>query len=705
MVQTHQRIVTRRAPPRRQSRAWQILALFLLFLVLGLTVVRDCLTDAPAQQAIAEADPDSVSAATVEPRPRAVTPVKTQTPATLKVDIEDEPEERGPAAPQPVKVAVKDEPEEGGAPTEVGPDVPVDPTPLISYDYELKTMRVGITAKVKTKDGEQVEKRITYRQDGSTNSTRLRVDFVDSELAPPDGLWKTRKQTLPDDPHSGGRLRTQSVFFQGLRKIQVTQLVEVVPSKQPVEVAPGVRKRLLDTVLVHYLIENKDNKAHRVGLRAMVDTFIGDNDGVPFAVPGLGEMVNTYKDFTDVARTGGQIPEYVQALEVPDLQNPGTVARMTLKLGGRFESPNRVSLTRWPLGDLPPGKPLKWDVPLKEMQDDSAVAIYWNERLLEPGARRKMGYGYGLGAVSSSEGGGKLGITLGGDFEPGQVFTVTTYVTNPIPGQTVELSLPEGLQNQDQARLPVPDGKGAPPTSIVTWKVKVLQTGEFRIRVTSSSGISQSKTITIARASGGHFTLTLDGSFAPGETFSAKAQVAEPLPGQTLKLILPPGLERVGGQESEAVPAPMGGDKGSTVAWQVKVRTPGKHVLRVQSSTGLIQTKTLSIDPEAGRFVIDIEPTTGLAPGKDITVIARVTNPLQGQTLTLVLPDPKLRREEGEATQSVPPLPPGTREGTVTVSWRVRILDQGQLPVRVHSSTDITKGKIIRVSPSGIFGS
>jgi len=688
-----------RIGPRRKQVGWkQLLPLLLLLLLLGSITFRDAATDAPLQNIVEEGDSSAKIQAAAPPDKSPAAVPKSAEAKSLKVDIQDEPEERGPEAPQPVKVAIRDEPEEGGAPMDTGPEIPVDPTPLIDYAYELKTLRVGITAlKVRARDGTVAVKQITYRKDGSTNNTGLKVNGSDGELAPPDGSWRIRKQALPDDPKGLAVKRTQSIFKRG--NIEVAQIVEVVASKQPVEVAPGVRKRQLDTVLVRYVIENKDAKSHRVGMRVMVDTLIGENDGVPFAVPGEG-MVTTSANYTDETRASKQIPDFVQALEVPDLQNPGTVAHMTFKLGGRMEPPNRVSLTHWPYSKY------QWDVPVKDMDGDSAVAIYWNERLLEPGQRRVLGYAYGLGGVTSTEGGGKLGITLGGSFEPGQVFTVTTYVTNPIPGQMLELTAPEGLQIQDKVRLPVPDGKGSPPTSIVTWKVKVLQTGEFRIRVTSSTGTSQSKTIAIARPSGGRFVLELSGSFEPGQVFTARADVTDPLPGQTLKLVLPAGLERAGGQEVEPVPVPMGAEKGavSAVEWKVKVRTPGKHLLRVQSSTGLIQTKTITIDPEAGRFVIDIEPTRDLAPGKDFSVIARVTNPLPGQRLTLQLPD-KLSLQEGEQTQAVPALPMGMREGTTTVTWRVRILDHGRLPVRVQSSTGVTRAKTIILSgPGTIFG-
>jgi hypothetical protein len=683
--------VVRSRGRRKGGRARHLLPLLLLLLLLGGLSVWDGVRGPPRRYDVAVVEGDHADKKGAESGAHdqgpAVGKDKHGHPVVpIKVDIQDEPEERGPDAIQPVKVAIKDEPEEGGGPVAPGADVPVDPTPLIDYAFENKTQRVGITAlRVRNRDGTFSAKKITFREDGSTGNTRLKIDSREGDLAPPNGTWIVRRQELPNDPAAKKWKRTKSVFKKG--NIEVTQVVEVVPSKQPVEIAPGVRKRQLDTVLVRYLIENKDETAHRIGLRVMVDTLIGDNDGVPFTIPGMPGMVDTKADFRDSARAGVQIPDFIQALEVPDLQNPGTVAHMTLKVGGRVENPNRVSLTRWPLSNCP------WEVPLKDMEGDSAVAIYWNEMLVDPGGRRELGYGYGLGGVTSTEGGGKLGITLGGSFEPGQVFTVTTYVTNPVPGQVLTLELPPGLEVQGDARATVPAGQGSPPTSIVTWKAKVLQTGEHRIRVASSTGISQSKTITISPSNAGRFTLALDGSFEPGQAFNVRATVTDPPAGQTLTLKLPPGLERVGGQEIEKVP-PAAGDKSgtSTVPWKVKVRDAGKHAVRVVSSTGLAQTKTITIDREPGRFILDL--AGDIAPGKDFTVLAKVSSPVKGQQLTLNLPD-KLSLREGERTQAVPA---AMGDGTSTVSWRVRVHDHGRLPVRVQSSTGVTRAKTITLS-------
>src|SRR5262249_38086302 len=130
--------------------------------------------------------------------------------------------------------------------------------------------------------------------------------------------------------------------------IQVTQIVEVVPG-EPIETREGF-KRLLDTVLVRYHLENKDSKAHQVGLRCrlepltgMKDAGITPNDGVPFTVPGLTGLVATVHDFAPPT----PVPDFVQVLERPDLQKPGLVALLNFKVGGKVEAPTRVSLTHW----------------------------------------------------------------------------------------------------------------------------------------------------------------------------------------------------------------------------------------------------------------------------------------------------------------------------------------------------------------------
>ena len=303
--------------------------------------------------------------------------------------------------------------------------------------------------------------------------------------------------------------------------------------------------------------------------------------------------------------------------------------------------------------------------------------------------------------------GGKLVVALDGSFAPGDVFSVQGKVTDPVPGQTLTLILPAGLDRvegaAEQAVPPLPGGVKT-GTTLVTWKAKVREPGKYPIRVQSSTGVTQTKTITIAQPekTGGAFKMSLKGDIAPGKTFKVQADVANPVVGQTLKLLLPPAGLRCSSDLEQAVPQPAGeGDK-IVLTWEVKVLEPGKFPVKVQSSTGVTQTKTINIlSPEssAGAFTMSLKGE--IAPGKTFNVVAQVTNPVPGQTLTLQLPPIGLQCGD-DLIQTVPE-PVG---GKSQLTWEVRVNATGKFRVGVQSSTGITQAKTItieRPDDSGTF--
>jgi hypothetical protein len=234
----------------------------------------------------------------------------------------------------------------------------------------------------------------------------------------------------------------------------------------------------------------------------------------------------------------------------------------------------------------------------------------------------------------------------------------------------------------------------------VQWQVRVLNAGKFPVRVASSTGVAQTKTLTIGQPGGAaaNFTIALKGEFAPGQVFTVAAQVTKPTPDQTLTLQLPKeGLERVAGQERQAVPP----GAVSTLSWKVKILQPGTFPVRVASSTGITQRKTLLIEPpgdQPGRFTFELSGT--IRPGKEFTVTAKVPAPVPGQTLTLVLPQ-ELELAGSEARQAVP------AASGASVVWRVRVIASGRLPVRVDSSTGLRRTKTITLTQktdSSLFG-
>jgi hypothetical protein len=366
-----------------------------------------------------------------------------------------------------------------------------------------ETMRFGLLTRDPNNPNQS--KRLTWDERGRSNNTCLHIDGTDCLFGQPPGSWVDRGTHLEND--------LKNMRWDGMRSVWAYQDVQVT---QTVEIVPGQISHLLDTCLVRYRIENRGRLARRVGLRFMLDTYIGANDGVPFLLPGAKGLCNTYHDF----RTPREVPDFIQALEFDNLANPGTVALVQFRLGGRLEPPARVTLGAWPdtrlrqLGDdRIEAQETKWDVPVLSMRSikevdpragaDSAVVLYWPERPLLPGASREVGFAYGLGDVAAGEGGGKLGLSVGGSLTVGAEFTVTALVSNPEPGQRLILELPSGLQLKEGTRdqpVPRPENTGS-RNSPVTWRVQALQRGDHQIKVRSSTGTGQNKIVTIAQRS------------------------------------------------------------------------------------------------------------------------------------------------------------------------------------------------------------
>jgi hypothetical protein len=375
---------------------------------------------------------------------------------------------------------------------------PLDNKNYLRVDFSDPSLPFRFGISVPPANPDEPPKQLTFHPQGLSNNACLRVDGQYELLfgLPPGRPGREHRSPRPrvEEPNRAWSA-TWDYPEQGIR---VTQHVRIRRADQTGK---------YETCLVRYRLENIGKQPRLVGLRFMLDTFIGTNDGVPFTIPGRSGLCDTMLQFA----TPQEIPDFIQALETDDLQRPGTVAHLTLKVRdpqGKLELPSRVLLGAWPdarlqekLGDRRPLGPVtKWEVPLASLKllNDSAVVIYWDEKELLPGPAnaREMAFAYGLGRMASTEGqgAGKLGLTVGGDFRPGGEFTVTALVSEPDPGQMAILTLPGGLQlaDGDAARL-VPTGGRFNP---VTWKVRAERRGDYTITV-KSGNVSQSQKVRI----------------------------------------------------------------------------------------------------------------------------------------------------------------------------------------------------------------
>ncbi len=354
------------------------------------------------------------------------------------------------------------------------------------------TMTFGLVAVDPDNKNNPNPKKLTYDHRGRTNSTVLLIDDQNRVFGKaPFGKFELK-------PHTSGKFGGQTCgFLFTPEMVLTTQVVEIIPGEAH-EVTPGEFRRALDTLLVKYKVENKDNKPHRVALRVMIDTLIGSNDGVPFTIPNQQGLVSTFRDF----RTPAEIPDFIQALEEPNLERPGTTVQMNLRLSEKL-APDRVSLTLWPGVGGQAHRIDNYEVPIENIGMDSAIVMYWNAVDLGPGQSREMAFSYGLGNVSLQ--GGKLGITVGGTFVVNRELTVVGLVADPQPGQTAALELPPGLQflpgTLPTQNVPAAekDSQGKLRPSPVTWRIRAIDAGTHTLTVTTSNGLTQSRRITIKK--------------------------------------------------------------------------------------------------------------------------------------------------------------------------------------------------------------
>jgi hypothetical protein len=363
-----------------------------------------------------------------------------------------------------------------------------DAEPRIGVQFTEFNQRFGIVL-LKEPDPENLEKkkRLTFDESGNSNNTCTYVDGAEYLFGKtPPGSWVVDthrtllKHVAVPVPGSQG----WKTVWQTPEGVRVTQTVMIVP---------GAQSLVLDTCLVEYVVENHSEIPHRVGLRVMLDTFIGTNDGVPFAIPGQPGLLTTMHKFGQK-----EIPDYIQALERPSLKDPGTVAQIGLKLPGfrlRADDPDPDPMESLLICRWPGNSEELWDWTPKPMNDppdkkDSCVTMYWATERMSPHGKRSMVFTYGLGTLSSSS--AQLALTVGGAFRPGGTFTVTAYVKSPQDGQRVRIELPPGLALVPGQELEQPVRRDPGGYSQVSWRVRADAAGRYPVRATSGSASAES---------------------------------------------------------------------------------------------------------------------------------------------------------------------------------------------------------------------
>ncbi len=345
---------------------------------------------------------------------------------------------------------------------------------------------------------------------------------------------------------------------------------------------------LLDTAQIEYHVENLDSVPHMVGVRLMLDTMLGSNDGAPFRVDDRGIT-------TDSVYYKQNMPQFWQAFD--SLARPQVMSQGTLT-GPGVTTPDRVYFTNWgSLADSPwnfnftPGQDFQR---IGEFELDSAIALFWDQVSLAPGEARSFVSYYGLGGVTIAPGELIVGVTspaeITADPEGFQTFSIIAYVQNDGQGDArnvvAELKLPPGLQLVGSPAKVQLNDLEVGETKQTGWQVGVrsITDGVFTYEVEVSAQNSEPNRVrrNVNVLSPAKLQVLFSGPPGLGikderyepPVFEAKAVVRNEggtqFYGGTFEILYPLGLDLVTGQNAKRFPGTIEPGKEVSFKWLLK---------------------------------------------------------------------------------------------------------------------------------------
>ncbi len=378
-------------------------------------------------------------------------------------------------------------------PTIVVPPTPA-PTPAPTADWRQAAIQLGyggpamhfgiMTTKGDPSTPGDDNKRLTYDPNGETNGARLWLDGETPVLGSRGGLT---------------RLAHGPATMQDGRLIETWDYGDIAV-EQEVSYVEGSSTGNVDTARIAYTLQNRGTASHNVGFMLHIDTLIGENDGVPFVVPGRSGLTDVAVDLK-----GDEVPDWIQALENPALTAPGVIVNLTLR-GADATAPDRLVISPWCLVDPPweylpsyggAGKELKRCT--NEEVGDSAVGLYWNPAPLAAGETREIVTYYGLGGISSTRTqNAALSLIFNSTVTQDDRFWITALVSAPKDGQTATLTLPPGIELVEgyAAEQAVTGGGDYTQVSWQARAVSPVDAGEISVEL-APDGIRELQQITV----------------------------------------------------------------------------------------------------------------------------------------------------------------------------------------------------------------
>ncbi|MBN1351937.1 carboxypeptidase regulatory-like domain-containing protein [candidate division KSB1 bacterium] len=206
--------------------------------------------------------------------------------------------------------------------------------------------------------------------------------WLDGEIyryGSPNGI-RLAQPAISDDQKSIRR----SWAIQDIEIIQITSLVE----------SPWSLMHYEDTAKLEYIIINRSSGAHQIGLRILLDTMLGNTDGVPISVPN-SPLILTEQDFTE-----NTIPTIWRAIKCDVVD--GDTVNVSFSVQGTLRNygatcPDRFVIAKY--GNIDQKKHY-WDYDTNgdlQIIEDSAIALWWYPQTVNSNDTLRIVTYYGLG--------------------------------------------------------------------------------------------------------------------------------------------------------------------------------------------------------------------------------------------------------------------------------------------------------------------
>jgi len=305
------------------------------------------------------------------------------------------------------------------------------------------------------------------------------------------------KDYIFGNSYSGNKTSTT---IEGMNSISTWKVGDIAVT-QKLELTDNMNSSDVGNVKISYSITNTGTQSKSVGTRVLLDMMLGSNDGCSISLDGKSDVAYETK------AAGEDIPVYWRCTDASD--NPKVVSYGFIKGWGNTE-PDRMIIAHWSALST-----TKWDYTINPERNigsslndyksaDSAAALYWEPKTLEPDKTIQVETYYGIGNINESTDGSTFNLnvlapaklSIEGDTYKDNPFEIMMELDNSLAsstelvGITAELVLPEGLELAEGEessryfyRIPVKLKETAvwSVNAVNTQKLKVLQ---YMIRIT-----------------------------------------------------------------------------------------------------------------------------------------------------------------------------------------------------------------------------